>query len=91
MVAAALKVVLHEPLAREGKLVSRPRIREVVDKGEGNPAIIQATRELRAPDGRLVATVDNSMLARKHGGFGGKVTAPPEPHTGPGARARYGV
>jgi acyl dehydratase len=83
VVAAALKVVLHEPLATEGKLVSRPRIKEVIDKGAGNAAIIQATRELRAPDGRLVATVDNSMLARQHGGFGGKVTEAPEPNPVP--------
>ena len=79
MVAASLKVVLHEPVATEGKLVSRPRVREVIDKGPNSAAIIELTRELRTPDGRLVATVDNSNLARKHGGFGGKVTeiAPP--------------
>jgi acyl dehydratase len=80
VVAASHKVVLHEPLATEGKLVSRPRIKEVIDKGPGNAAIIQAIRELRAPDGRLVATVENGMLAREHGGFGGKVTEAPAPH-----------
>ncbi len=80
-VAAALKVTLHGPLAPEATLVSRPRVREVIDKGPNSAAIIEITRELRSSDGRLVASVDNSNLARKHGGFGGKVTeiAPPHP------------
>src|SRR5215469_6089802 len=80
VVAASHKVVLHEPIASEGKLVSTPRIKQVIDRGAGNNAIIQAMRELRAPDGRLVATVENGMLARQHGGFGGKVTEAPAPH-----------
>jgi acyl dehydratase len=69
--------VLHRPLAAEAKLVSRPRIREVIDKGEGNAAIILQTRDLVDTDGTLVATVDSSNFARKHGGFGGKVTQSP--------------
>jgi acyl dehydratase len=83
MVAASLKVVLHEPVATEGQLVSRPRVREVIDKGPNSAAIIELTRELRTPDGRLVATVDNSNLARKHGGFGGKVSEISAPHQMP--------
>jgi acyl dehydratase len=83
VVAAALKVMLHVPLATEGELVSRPRVREVVDKGPNSAAIIEITRELRTPDGRLIATVDNSNLARKHGGFGGKVTEVAPPHQMP--------
>jgi len=84
-VAAALKITLHAPLATEGKLVSRPRVREVVDKGPNSAAILEITRELRTPDGRLIATVDNSNLARKHGGFGGKVTEVAAPHQVPGS------
>jgi acyl dehydratase len=83
VVAAALKVMLHVPLATEGELVSRPRVREVIDKGPNSAAIIEITRELRTPDGRLIATVDNSNLARKHGGFGGKVTEVAAPHQMP--------
>jgi acyl dehydratase len=82
-VAAALKVVLHEPLATTAELLSRPRVREVIDKGPNSAAIIEITRELRTGDGRLVATVDNSNLARKHGGFGGKVTEVAAPHQMP--------
>jgi acyl dehydratase len=83
MVAAALKVVLHRPLATEGRLSSRPRVREVIDKGPDSAAILEITRDLTAPDGRPVATIDNSILVRKHGGFGGKVTRIEEPHAVP--------
>ena len=60
----------------------------MIDKGPGNAAIIQNTRDLIAPDGTLVATVDSSTFARKHGGFGGKVTETPAPHGGAAARRR---
>src|SRR3954451_6845644 len=79
VVAGDLKVVLHRPLAVEDKHLSRPRIREVIDKGAGNAAIIQNTRDLIAEDGTVVVTVDSSTFARKHGGFGGKVTEKPVP------------
>ncbi len=74
VVAGDLKVVLHRPLSPAAELVSRPRIREVIDKGPGNAAIILNTRDLIAADGTIVATVDSSTFARKHGGFGGRVT-----------------
>lgn len=83
VVAAGLKVVLHRPLVAQGRLVSRPRIREVIDLGADSAAIIMGTRELTTPEGELVATVDNSTLARKHGGFGGSVTKQAEPHAVP--------
>jgi len=79
VVAGDLKVVLHRPLPAVARLVSRPRIKEVIDKGAGNAAIILNTRTLTAEDGTLVATVDSSTFARKHGGFGGKVTETPSP------------
>src|SRR5262245_54791439 len=79
VVAGDLKVTLHRPLPPQAKLVSRPRIKEVVDKGAGNAAIILNTRDLIAADGAPVATVDSSTFARKHGGFGGKVTETPAP------------
>lgn len=86
MVAAALKLVLHEPLAIEAKLTARGHVREVIDKGPNSAAIIEMTRDLLAPDGRVVATVDSSTLVRKHGGFGGKVREIAPPHQVP-ARA----
>jgi acyl dehydratase len=83
VVAAELKVVLHRPLAPEGPLQANARIREVIDRGAGHHAIIQGTRDLVAPDGAVVASVDHYALARNHGGFGGKVTSAPEPHRVP--------
>jgi acyl dehydratase len=79
VVAGDIKVVLHRPLPSQGRLTSRPRIREVVDKGPGKAAIILNTRDLTGSDGTLVATVDSSTFARNHGGFGGKVTETPAP------------
>jgi len=83
VVAGDLKVVLHRPLTSQATLVSRPRVKEVIDKGPGNAAIIQNTRELLAEDGTPVATVDSSTFARKHGGFGGKARETPAPHAVP--------
>jgi acyl dehydratase len=83
VVAGDLRVVLHRPLAAKAKLVSRPRVKEVIDKGAGNAAIVLNTRDLSAADGTLVATVDSSTFARKHGGFGGKVTDSPPQHAVP--------
>src|SRR5260221_1325577 len=85
VVARVLKVVLHRPLAPKASLVSRPRVKEVIDKGPGNAAIIQNTRDLIGEDGAPVATVDSSTFARKHGGFGGKATETPAPHPVPQA------
>jgi acyl dehydratase len=79
VVAGDLKVVLHRPLAADARLISRPCVKEVIDKGPGNAAIILNTRDLLAEDGSLVATVDSSTFARGHGGFGGRVTEGPSP------------
>jgi acyl dehydratase len=79
VVLADQRVILHRPLAPEAKLTSRPIVKEIIDKGPGNAAIIQFTRDLFAEDGTLVATVENATLARKHGGFGGTVTEAPAP------------
>lgn len=83
VVAAELKVTLARPLAAADDLVSRPRIREVVDRGPGGPAIILAARDLLARDGTPVACVESNLLARKHGGFGGRTSTLPEPHAIP--------
>jgi acyl dehydratase len=85
VVAGDVRLVLHRPLAPEARLISRPRVREVIDKGAGNAAIIQNTRDLIGADGAVVATVDTSTFARRHGGFGGKVTETPVPHAVPDA------
>src|SRR5262249_43992444 len=79
VVAGDLKVTLHRPLAPQARLVSRPRVKEGVDQGPGNAATILNTRALIGAEGALAARVDSSTFARKHGGFGGKVTETPAP------------
>ena len=83
VVAASLKVVLHRPLRVRDTLTSDPRVVEIVDRGPGKHAIIQSARTLFAADGTPVATVENTSLARGHGGFGGRVTDVPEPRPTP--------
>jgi acyl dehydratase len=79
VVAAELKVTLARPLATSDALMARTRVEEVVDRGPGGPAIVLVKRELSAADGTLVARIDSNLLARRHGGFGGKVTTLPDP------------
>jgi acyl dehydratase len=83
VVAASLKVALHRPLQTQEKLTSDPRVVEIIDKGPGKHAILLSARTLVAPDGAEVATVENTSIARGHGGFGGRVTDMPEPRATP--------
>lgn len=64
VVASDLGVELHAPLPVEGELVSRPRVRGIVDKGAGNAAIVQFERGLYDASGTKLATIRNSILAR---------------------------
>lgn len=79
VVASDLGVAWHAPLPAEGELVSRPRVKEIVDKGAGNAAIIRMERDLFDGSGTKLATIRNSVLARGHGGFGGRLTTLAEP------------
>ena len=79
VVLADQKVIIHQPLATKAELTSRPRIKDVIDRGPGNNAIIQFTRDLISAGGETIATIESSTLARKHGGFGGKLTEAPKP------------
>jgi acyl dehydratase len=79
VVHAEQKLTVHSVLPTQARLTSRARVKDVIDKGPGNAAIISFTRELVAEDGTLVATIDSSTLARRHGGFGGRSTSMAEP------------
>ena len=79
VVAASIKVSLNRPLRTQERLTSDPRVVEIVDKGPGKHAILQAARTLVTPDGEVVATVESTSIARGHGGFGGRVTDMTEP------------
>lgn len=79
VVAASLKVILNRPLRTREALTSDPRFVEVVDRGPGKHAILQAARDLVTPDGTVVARIESTSIARGHGGFGGRVTETPDP------------
>ncbi|CAN5224768.1 MaoC/PaaZ C-terminal domain-containing protein [soil metagenome] len=65
-------VVIHRPLQPAGRLVGRPQIEDIIDKGHGRGALIYVKRELRDAETReLVATVRLTSFARGDGGFGG--------------------
>jgi acyl dehydratase len=83
VVAAEQRITLHRPLRAEDGLVARTRVKEVIDKGQGGGAIIQAERKLTDESGAPVATIETSTFARGHGGFGGKVTESPPVHKVP--------
>ena len=84
VVAADMRVRLAAPLEiGEASLAGHSRVAEVYDRGEGKHAIVAFSRELRRPDGTVVATVENSILALGQGGFGGQVGPPPTPSAVP--------
>lgn len=65
-------IVLHRPLAPRGRLVGRPVIEEIIDKGPGRGALIYVRRDLRdAESGEPVCSVSLTSFARGDGGFGG--------------------
>jgi acyl dehydratase len=65
-------LVLHRPLPAEGRFVTRSRVDEIVDKGEGRGALIYLVREVfDAETDAPVATVRRTTFARGDGGFGG--------------------
>ncbi|MBT5432464.1 MAG: MaoC/PaaZ C-terminal domain-containing protein [Alphaproteobacteria bacterium] len=65
-------MVLHRPLPSQGSFVTRSRIDEIIDKGEGRGALIYMTREVfDATTDEPVATITRTTFARGDGGFGG--------------------
>jgi acyl dehydratase len=71
---------MHRPMPPQGKLVSRLRVTEVVDKGPGKGAVVYIERKLDDAHGPL-ATLDASLFLRGDGGFGGpkREGLPPHP------------
>src|SRR4051794_20486859 len=65
VVAGDIKVVLHRPLAVEDKLLSRPRIREGIDKGGGNAPLNPKTPHPIAAGGAAGAARGHSTVPRQ--------------------------
>ncbi|MCY1293565.1 MaoC like domain protein [compost metagenome] len=83
------EMTLHEPLPVEGELIGTTSIVGLVDKGEGQGALLYTRKEVvEAASGRLIASTLNTTFVRGGGGFGGssepfKSSAPQpegEPH-----------
>jgi len=80
-------ITLHQPLAKEGAVVGRLRIVEVIDKGPGKGALVLSERKVTdKATGETVATVTQTTFCRADGGFGGPPRQAPAPHEIP-ARA----
>jgi acyl dehydratase len=85
------KAVLHAaqgfeilgPLPQSGDVVSRTRVTDIVDKGEGKAALIDTETELRDSQDRLFARLGRTTFIRGGGGFGGKDQAKVEQDIAP--------
>jgi acyl dehydratase len=74
-------ITLHRPLAKEGTVVGRLRIVEVIDKGRGKGALVLSERKVTdKATGEPVATVTQTTFCRADGGFGGPPRQAPAPH-----------
>jgi len=77
-------VHVHAPIAREGTVIGRTRILDVIDKGEGRGALIYSERRIiDKPSGALIATINQTTFCRADGGFGGDKRETPAPHAIP--------
>ena len=74
-------ITLHRPLGKEGTVVGRLRIVEVIDKGPGKGALALSERKVTdKATGEAVATVTQTTFCRADGGFGGPPRQAPAPH-----------
>lgn len=84
----AQTLTLHRPLPSQGTVISELTVDSILDKGEGNGAVLCLTRRLRETDSDTVlATVGHVLFLSADGGFGGPRGEPPEPGAVPSERA----
>jgi acyl dehydratase len=64
--------IFHAPLAPETEIEARARVASVTDRGPGKGAIVVVERKVSdAAGGRHVCTLEQTLLLRGDGGFGG--------------------
>ncbi|RSE83988.1 MaoC family dehydratase [Achromobacter denitrificans] len=68
---ASQSVQLHRPLTPAGTVIGRTRVKNILDKGPDVGALFFVERTLETLDGSLLATVEQAVMARGNGGFGG--------------------
>lgn len=71
LVHAEQRLTVHAPLAAEGEVVASWSVEEVVDKGPGRGALITHRVDLSSPEGRPLASIHRTSMARGDGGLGG--------------------
>ena len=65
-------LTLHRPVPVEGRFVTKSRVEDIIDKGEGRGALIYIVRDVIDADiDEPVATIRRTTFARGDGGFGG--------------------
>ncbi|MGR3316319.1 MaoC/PaaZ C-terminal domain-containing protein [Roseovarius indicus] len=89
------KAVLHASqafeilaeLPKSGEVESQTHITDIIDKGEGKAALVQAETQLRDENGVFFARLNRTFFIRGGGGFGGspgeKMPRPEAPQTAP--------
>ena len=78
LVHSAQAVSFERPLPVKGTVKSTPRIASVYDRGEGRGALVVLERDvIDVDDGEPYAHIEQTLLLRGDGGFGGE--APPTP------------
>lgn len=75
---------IYKPLPREGRVIGRNRVTDVIDKGEGRGALLMMERDIVDADtGDLIATRTSTSFLRGDGGCGAPAKAQPVPHVLP--------
>jgi acyl dehydratase len=62
---------IHAPLPVAGSVTGKTVITQIIDRGKDKGAYLYSTKEVRATDGQLLATVKSATVARGDGGFDG--------------------
>jgi len=60
---------LHRALPSSARIIARPRLKSVIDKGRDKGALLIVERELRDQAGVLYATIEQTSFCRGDGGF----------------------
>lgn len=72
VVHAQHQLLIHQSLPAAADIIGQQQIMEVIDRGEGRGAmIVWQRRIIEAASGEPLCTINQTMLARGDGGFGG--------------------
>lgn len=73
VVHAQHQLIIHQPLPVAAEIIGQQQIMDVIDRGEGRGAMILWQRRIiDAVSGEKLCTINQTMLARGDGGFGGE-------------------